>query len=405
MNKSRLALRNLLRSPRRTLLTMSAVIAGVGVFILGDGFVSGITENILISAIDDTVGHVMARPAGYPVQANQRPVDELLTITASTRSLLNRRAVAWTERAYFAPIAANGQDSLRVLAIGYDAQRDPRVFPRTHWSIEGRMPDNDEPAIAVSHRVARLLDLSVGTSLILQVRTHAGAMNALNARVAAVLSTHNAALDLFGVFVPAQLWQTLLATTLPSHISVKLPSRDEARPFAAELARALGSQAEVVTFIDETAELLDLQRIRTRSLKVVMMILMALAGFGIANTILMATYERVREIGTLRALGMNETDVLRLFMLEGCLLGLVGSLLGALWGGALTSYWAHNPIDFSTALENSKNNVSVSAFVYTRFSLTVIGATIAVGVLVATIASIYPARAAARISPADAVRD
>lgn len=404
MRQLRLALRNLLRSPRRSLVTMSAVIAGVGVFIVGDGFVSGLTENILVSAIDDTVGHVMARPAGYPLQAGRHPVDKLLELGPEVRALLEREAVAFTERTYFAPLAAAGADSLRAIAIGYDPARDPRVFPRKHWQVRGQLPRANGAQVAVSARVARLLNLSLGSPLVLQVRTHRGAMNALQFEVSAIVTTHNAALDLFGIFVPAQAAHTLIASDRPSHISVRLRDRDGAPALAEKLAAALGPQADVVTFRDETAELISLQEVRRRALDLIMFILMALAALGITNTILMAAYERMREIGTLRTLGMTELGVLRLFVVEGALLGVLGSLLGAAWGGALTAYWAQSPIDFSNTFERAGNNISASALVYTRFSPQVIVATMALGVLVAMVASLYPARVAARMPPAEAVR-
>ncbi|HET8936851.1 MAG TPA: FtsX-like permease family protein [Polyangiales bacterium] len=404
MSTLRLATRNLQRSPRRTLLTMSAVIAGVGVFILGEGFVSGLTENILVAAIQGTVGHVLARPANYPVQAGQHPVDELLTVTPRARDLLDKESVAWTTRTYFAPTAAAGADALRAVAIGYDPARDEAVFPRDQWKVRGAMPRPNEDAVAVSHRVARLLALEVGSRLILQVRTHQGAMNALDVAVSGITTTSNPALDSLGIFVPGPLAQKLLATDLPSHISVKLRSRAAAVPFAKQLATALGPQASVVTWQDETEELIRIQNVRRRALDLVMAILMALAAFGIVNTVLMAAYERVREIGTLRSLGMTERGVLELFVSEGLLIGLVGSLLGAAWGAGLTYYWSVHPIDFSKTIEQAGGSYSASSLVYTRLSFEVVLITIGLGVLVSAVASIYPARVASRMVPADAVR-
>ena len=404
MNTVRLATRNLQRSPRRTLLTMSAVIAGVGVFILGEGFVSGLTENILVAAIQGTVGHVIARPADYPTQPGQHPVDELLQITPEARTLLDEQSVAWTTRTYFAPTAAAGGDALRAVAIGFDPVRDTAVFPRDQWKVLGEMPRAEQDAIAVSHRVARLLSLEVGSRMILQVRTHRGAMNALEVEVAAITTTNNPALDSLGIFVPAPLTQKLLATELPSHLSVKLRSRDAADGFAKQLAQALGPKVSVATWREETAELVQLQNVRRRALDLVMAVLMALAAFGIVNTVLMAAYERVREIGTLRALGMTERGVLELFVAEGLLIGIVGSLIGAAWGAALTYYWSVHPIDFSKTMEQTGGSVSASALVYTRLSAEVVLLTICLGVLVSVLASIYPARVASRMAPAEAVR-
>lgn len=399
----RLAGRNLLRSPRRTVLTTVAIVAGVGFFILGQGFISGITENVIASAIEGTVGHVMARPSGYPAEALQHPVDRLLEIGPEARALLDRRAVAWTERTYLAPIASNGRDSMRVVAIGFDPARDPAVFPRKQWRLRGAYPGDGE--VMVSHRIARLLELEPGSTLVLQVRTHAGALNALEVKVSGVLTTTNAALDRFGVFMPAALARSLINTALPSHLSVKLSSREASVAFAAELRAALGAKAEVVTWQDETAELIRIQDVRKRSLALVVLVLVALAAFGIANTILMAAHERVREVGTLRAMGMTERGVLALFLVEGAVLGLVGGILGAAWGGGLVLHWASSPIDFSELMERgAQGAVSVSALVYTHFDAALVAGAILAAIAVATLASIYPARVAARMPPAEAVR-
>lgn len=269
----------------------------------------------------------------------------------------------------------------------------------------GTMPSPNAPEVAVSHRVARLLSLKPGGRLVLQVRTHRGAINALEVTVSAVVNTGNSALDVLGVFAPQALTRTLVATDRPSHIAIKLRDREQADAFAARLALLLGAEAEVVTWRQETAELVRLQMIRRRALDLVMFILMALAAFGIANTILMAAHERVREIGTLRSLGMTEAGVLWLFVLEGIFIGVAGSLVGALIGGSLVAYWARHPIDFSELLDKGVGaGLSASALVYTRLDAGVIAATMALGVAIAVLASLYPARVASRMPPAEAVR-
>jgi putative ABC transport system permease protein len=404
MSLARLALKNLLRNRRRTILTTTTIVAGVGFFVLGQGFIDGMNENIIAGAVDGTVGHVSARPAGYPTHGHQHPVDVLLHVTPEARALLDREAVAWTERTIFAPLATSGSDSLRVMAIGYEPERDPHVFPRELWKVQGAMPRADGAEIGVSRGVGRLLELEPGDRLVLQVRTHKGALNALEVTVSGVVSANNAAIDGRGIFVPRALARTLLAADPPTHLAVKLERREAAAAFAPRLAAALGAQAEIITWEAETAELLSLQAVRKKALNFVVFILMALAAFGIANTILMAAYERVREVGTLRSMGMTEGGVLRLFLIEGGLMGLAGSLLGVLWGGGLVAWWSRHPIDFSEVFEKQMRGVSVSAFVYTHLQPGVIATAVVLGVLVAVVASLYPARVAARMVPAEAVR-
>lgn len=402
---TRLAARNLGRNKRRSALTLAAIIAGIGLFLLGEAFVAGTEENIIVAAEDTLVGHLTARPAGYPAQGLQHPVDKLLALDAGMRALLDRSTVAWTERTLFTPLASNGRDAIRVRGVGYDPERDERVFPRALWQIRGRMPAPDADEVAIGRGLARLLSLAPGDRLVLQVRTHRGAINALETRVAAVVSTNNPMLDGTTLFAPRALTARLIAAEAPTHVSLRLARRELAEAYRPRLLAALGSQAEVVTWQDETRDLLRLQKVRRRALDVLVLILLALAGLGMANTILMAAHERVREIGTLRSLGMTESKVLGLFLLEGGILGLLGSLLGAAWGGGLALWWSRHPLDFTAlAGTGAYGDLSFSTLVYTRLDPGLIPLAIGFGVGMAIVASVYPARVAARMVPAEAVR-
>jgi ABC-type lipoprotein release transport system permease subunit len=167
-----MAVRNLFRHTRRTLLTATVVVVGIGLLVLGEAVVAGSEDNIVVSAIDALVGHVQARPAGYPTQPMQHPVDQLLTLDAATTAWLDRHAVAWTGRQVYTPTLIAAGEGLRVRAFGYDPVRDPRVFPRDLWRIQGREPDPALDEILVSRGVARLIELKVGDRVVLQTRTH-----------------------------------------------------------------------------------------------------------------------------------------------------------------------------------------------------------------------------------------
>ena len=404
MTVARLAGRNLRRAPRRTVLTLVAVVAGVAVYLLGQGFIGGIEESILSTAIHSQTGHVLVKPEGYPIQPGLHPVDELVELTPAARALLDEEAEAWTGRLYFAPTAASGQDATRVVAIGYDPERDQEVFTRARWKVDGTLPSPNAHEVAVSFRLARLLDLKPGDPLVLQVRTHRGAMNALQVTVSARVNTDNPAADMLGMFVPGPLARELVGTDLPSHVAVRLSSRDAAEDFARKLRAAQGEGVKVTTWEDETRELIELQGVRRRVLNLMVFILMALAGFGIANTVLMAAFERTREVGTLRSLGMTEGAVLRLFLIEGALVGFAGAVLGALLGGGLIWHWSQNPIDLSASFEAQGTALPVSALLYTQFNFPMLVTAVVMGTAVAVLASISPAKVAARMVPADAVR-
>lgn len=401
----KLAWRNLLRSPRRVILTLVAIVVGIGVFVLGESFIGGFEENVRVSTIEGLTGHVLVRPHDYPSQGMQYPVDQMLTLDDELQAFLDERTRFWTERILFAPTAATGEDHLRVRAIGYDPERDPKVFSRSLWLLEGSEPAPDTLEVMLTPGIARLLNLDVGDFLVLQTRTHQGAMNALEVKVSAIVTTRLSNIDTISIFLPLSLARQMIASQEATHIGIRLASREDSKLLKEKLEGILGDQAEVVTWQEESAELMGLMALRRRVIQVLSLILLALAGFGMANTILMAAHERVREVGTLRSMGMTTGGVTGLFMVEGLVMGLVGSLLGAMIGGGLAWHWERNPID-ATALmdEVAGENMAFSALLYTDFNLTVILAGIAFGTVIAVFSSIYPARVAATLPPAEAVR-
>jgi ABC-type lipoprotein release transport system permease subunit len=160
----------------------------------------------------------------------------------------------------------------------------------------------------------------------------------------------------------------------------------------------------VVTWRDETRDLLALMEFRQKSLDFLVGILLLMSAATIANTILMAAYERVREIGTMRAMGMTGRAVLALFVIEGAMIGLAGGGVGALIGGLMARNWSRNGIDLSAQLENQGGNLPMSAILYVEWSPPTIAGAVVFAVLVAVLASVYPAWVASRMAPAEAVR-
>jgi putative ABC transport system permease protein len=398
-----LAIRNLARNLRRTLLSMGAVIAGVFVIILGQGFIGGVEENIIVAQVDSLSGHVLVRPADYPTEGLSHPVDELWS-PAELAPWLDGQEADWAPRLMFAPRLVKGADAMRVRAVGYDVKRDPVVFPRELWKIRGTDPTSGADGILVSVGVAKVLEIEPGDRVVFETRTADGAINALEAPVAGVYAAGNSVLDRVGVFVPMDFAEQLVRPNGEvSHLAVRLPRRDLAVEFAEQVRQRAPADSATYTWIDETADMIALQQIRRKALNLLVLVLMGMSATGIANTVLMAAYERIREIGTLRAMGMNRAEVVRLFVVEGGLMGLVGALAGAAAGGGLVAYWAKNPIDISSTLEQS-GNLAVSALLYTQFQPTTMFGAIAFGVIVAILASIWPALVASRMPPAEAVR-
>lgn len=404
----RLALRNVLRQRGRTALSMVSIIFGVAVLILGRGFIGGTKENIIRAQIDTASGHVLVVPADYPTTGGRFPLEGLLTLDGDTAAWLDAHAEAWTTRTVFAARVVHGRDAVRVRGIGFGAG-DAAVFPRDGWRLQGEVPVAASDGVLLSAGVARLFDAAPGARLIFEVRTRDGAINALELPVAGVVRAGNPAFDRLGVMMPDALVQDLVQTRGAfSHLAVRLASRDDADAVAAALRPRLAG-ARVTTWREESRDLLDLQDLRQTMLDIIALALMAIAATGIANTVLMAAYERVREIGTLRAMGLTRGGVVALFVTEGAVMGTAGASLGAWLGGSVVHHYSIHGMDLSAMMETAGStgvyeNIPFSVMLYMEWSGTAVGVAALAGLLVALLASVYPALIASRMTPAEAVR-
>jgi putative ABC transport system permease protein len=136
------------------------------------------------------------------------------------------------------------------------------------------------------------------------------------------------------------------------------------------------------------------------SLAILSIFLFAAASVGIVNAMLMSVHERTREIGTIRAMGMRRDGVVRLFLLEGLALGMVAAVLGVLGGGALVLYWKAVGIRMNTI---TLAWLAGGDFLYPRLELaSVLRAALAI-IALSTLAAIYPAYAASRLEPREAL--
>ncbi|MBW1878990.1 MAG: ABC transporter permease, partial [Deltaproteobacteria bacterium] len=245
--------------------------------------------------------------------------------------------------------------------------------------------------------------------LLLETRTATGAINALAIPVAGVITTGNPLVDRMNIFVPQPLVEALVLTGGHfTHLFVRLRNRDRASVLAEALRERMGDAVGVSTWEEETQDLVDAQKPRQQTMDFLGLGFLLIAATGIANTVLMAAYERTREIGTLRAMGLTKRGVLTLFVTEGLIMGVIGSVVGALLGGGATYYWHVHGLDLTPMMEGSMEggfeNMPLSMMLYMDFSWATIVGSIAFGVVIAVIASVYPARVAANMAPADAVR-
>lgn len=399
----RLALRSLRRHRRRTALTVLAIAAGAGMVVFAWGFGEGLAGWLTQTAVSGRLGALQVHARGYLDTIDANPIamdlaiDDVLPVVQRTPGV---RAAA--PRLKLAAIASTGRTSSMVQVEAIDPVADRAVCPDRYSSFDagGPLVAEGGRAIVVGAALAESLGVKVGDTVTLMASTRAGAQNALDFTVAGI--TRGAAFLESRRVITTRLQDASQLAAMPGRtheIAIALHDPDQSDAVKAVLqATLLSSATEVHTWQEVSPFLRDgVARIRI-ILRGVSFVLFIVVVLGVANTVLMSVFERVREIGTFVALGMKRATVQRLFMLEALVLGVVGSVIGGVVGSAVVLGLSIRGIDFTPP------GNAAAAILYP-----VLSPTLVVGVGVATLlgavfASFFPARRASRLDPVEALR-
>ena len=183
-----------------------------------------------------------------------------------------------------------------------------------------------------------------------------------------------------------------------SGVELRLQSIDDSEPVQTRLADLLGSKFKVMTWYDLHKDLYSVMKIERWSAYIILCLIIGVASFNMLGSLTMGVMEKRRDIGVLKALGVNSRSILRLFMFEGILVGVVGTFLGIAIGLVvcyLQLQYQLFPLDPNVYIIHAiPVDIRWTDFVAVGFA----------SMLLSSLAALYPARQAARLFPVDAIR-
>jgi putative ABC transport system permease protein len=424
-----LAARNLARHTRRNALLAGAIAAVTALLVLLGGLTAGIRAALLESATTLMTGHVNVGGFYKVTSGTAAPlVTDYEKVLAEARKHVPELDYVTVRMRGWGKVVSETSSRDMVLA-GVEIAREPGIR-RVLRLVDGSLDDLAKPnTILLFADQAKRLGVKVGDALTISAPTVRGANNTADVRVAAV--AHNVGLlSSFNAFLPAQTLRTLYnlrgdATgaiqlylkdpRASSQVAARLRDRlkdagwrvmdADPKPYWQKLFQNVpsedwtGQKLDMSTWEDEMSFMSWILSAVGGLTGLLVFVLMVIVVIGILNTLAIAIRERTREIGTLRAIGMQRRKVLWLFVLETFLLGLGGTVAGALLGSAvgagLTA--AHLAVPQSVQMFLMQQRLTV-ALVPSTIALRV-----AVLTLVTTAASFWPALRAARLRPVTAM--
>lgn len=401
-----LAWRNIWRNPRRTLVILTAVVIGIWSIILLSSLTRGMEQEMLISGIKTLTGHLQIQAPGYrddPVVDHTIPA-RLLETKALTQALPPQSR--WTGRIRVGAVAANARHSGGVTLVGIDPVREPLVSFLGGAVTQGRpLSRGDGNRVIVGRALLGKYGARLGHKLILMSQDAHGEIASRAFRIAGVFDAEMESTEKTYLFVPLAAAQEMLGLGgRLSEISVVLPGFGGEATVAQRLRDALDAAPLAITTWQERLPMLAAYlKLSDSFLYIWYGVVFIAMGFGIVNTTLMAIFERIREFGLVRALGMSPLGIVRGVVLESLFLLLLGLAAGNLLGVASVSVIAVHGIDLS-ALSAGTEMWGMPRILTPRLTFGDILTANAVILTLGVAVSLYPAAKAARITPVKALR-
>jgi ABC-type lipoprotein release transport system permease subunit len=398
----KIAFRDLTRHTRRTLLTLIAVALGVAVLVVLSGIIAGMVDGAVENGIRYQTGHVQVRTASYDEDKLGLSRKELLSDLPShiARALSIKGVKVATPLLWVNANLGLHEQSINVRVFGIDPASQA-YDPVRKNIVQGRflLPD-DTRSILVSQRLANQLDLNVGQEISVLASTADAHPSEMIFTISGLFDNGIPVLDNSMVYMPIHSLQALTQTDgLASILFILLDSKAKAVQVANDLA---APDLKVLTWRDQ--QILSTIESTLGMVYMIYLIVLAVVAVIISNTLLMATFERTREIGILVSLGMKRRQVLSTFMLEAAMLGLIGVLIGDLLGTMGVIYLAEQGWPLGETASITTADVAYGTTIYASFAPSdMVGLSVA-GLVIILLASLYPAWLASRMEPVNALR-
>lgn len=403
--------RNLGRHRRRTVLTAMGLAVGYFSVVVLVGLSKGLIAEMIDGGTGLVTGQLRVHAEHY---LPERSVHETVggragtDVTALVREVEADPAVsAAAPRVFGGGLVSGGENTSAAILVGIDPARELRVARVAATLEDGRQPQAGEHEILIGREMARRLDVQPGDEVVVVAPGADGSLGNDLFTVAGVFSTGLQELDAAYTLLPVDVLQVLIA--LPAGRVHEIAARIEdpwlapdAAARVADRLREAGLSVEVQPWTSFRPEMVEYARLAEASYWLIVVIVFGMAIFGVANTMLMSTFERRREFALLLAMGAAPRGIIGTVVSEAMALGVLSLAGGVAFTVPVLIWWHNAPLDLSGLVGGF---TVVGGFIRPVLRVEypidmLIGCAVAL-FLTALAAAAYPAIRAAHVPPAD----
>jgi ABC-type lipoprotein release transport system permease subunit len=324
-----LAWRNLWRNHRRTTIMLAAITVGVWAMIFMTALMRGMVDDMILSSIRSLPGEIQIHHPQYrddPSINNSipSPAEDLL------EALKIPEVVAWTSRVRVPAVISSERDSRGIVLLGVEPVSEIQVSFDKNSIREGRfLEDSSDKGLVIGARMAEHLETELGKRVVVMSQDPDNNIADRGFRVVGIYKAKLASLEETYVYAGRDTIQKLLKIkNQVSEIAITGEDYRNVERWYPQIKQAAGANFETLPWYEINPYLGSMMSMMDGFVLVWVVVIFLALSFGLVNTLVMAVFERIREIGLMQALGMRPAMILYQILLESFLLLFIGLLLG-----------------------------------------------------------------------------
>lgn len=408
MKLSKIAYRNIKRNRRRSILSGSAIAVATMMIVLMFSMINGMLTDIEWNVTSYITGDVRVRNIEFDKNEMFNPLH--LNIPGAEKLIKEIEAIHETSivvpRITFPGLVYRGEDSYKMQGVGVDFTKELEFQNLAEHVVKGSIPEAGKNDVLMGYGLAEKMGLSIGDKFTIITNTVYRGSNGMTFTVVGLMNFVISGMNTTTFMAPIDRVQRLVkAGDAVTELLIKIPDGDNTKTAAEAVQEVLDKKdtsllaAKPFQELSFTYSWIELAQ---SIYDIMALVFFILASTVIINTTMMVIFERMKEIGTIGAMGMTGGEIQKLFFLEAFYIGLIGAFVGVILGIGMTIPLSIYGIDFSASMEGI--DFDISNIIYPKLSMRSTVFVYIYSVVISSLATIIPTRKAAHIEPVEALR-
>lgn len=407
----KLAFKNLTRYKKRTFLTCIAIAFGIAMLIWIDGMLIWADNESKRNLKRYEFGNFIISSKEFKEDRKNFPLNSVIEKSQINKvfDIAKKTGCSAAPRTGFKSMLSFDRGyGLPYIVMAIEPLLDAQVFSIKENIVKGSYLESKDSGVLIGVSCAKDLGVQLGDFILMETRTRYNTYQAIDLKVVGIFDCPDPVVNRNQVFITQDLAnRQLQAEGTVTEIAFRTPGGDN-EPALNQVKKELLSTGLTNLVIETWQELgsdfIGISQTKRGGSSIIIFFIFVIVAVGIINTMLMAVFERVREIGMIRALGMRDSAIVLSFIIEAAGIGLIGSLLGLLLGIGLDVYSIYVGIDFTSIMADMDMGYRVGTVWYNEWNPKMMITSVIFGILCSILVSIIPARKAVKMEITDSIR-